>query len=138
VALDQQPTRSPREWPKQWVRDESWWRDVSSRTAAGGAVALIVAVVTLVIRYGFRPGVWPVLLVVLLSLVGLVVLIALVKRVRQRLRAGRHSRRRYDGRRYDGRRHRRSRGLRPAALYLAIAAASAMLVSILTANPPPK
>lgn len=34
-------TTSPLRWPGAWLRSEAWWRDVSSRAAAGLVVVLV-------------------------------------------------------------------------------------------------
>jgi hypothetical protein len=41
MASDVGPT-PPRFWPLRWVREESFWRDVATRTAAGIIVAFLI------------------------------------------------------------------------------------------------
>lgn len=45
----------PWKWPGQWVRSESWWREVSTRTAAAVLTVVIVASAGVAAGYIQRP-----------------------------------------------------------------------------------
>lgn len=55
-------------WPGEWVRDKSWWREVSSRAMAGLIVALIVALVGLLLAWGFSDTFRPTVVSLLVAL----------------------------------------------------------------------
>jgi hypothetical protein len=52
----------PWRWPGVWVRQESFWRDVGSRTLSAVFAAAIVYVFAIVAGYVSKPDVWPTIL----------------------------------------------------------------------------
>jgi hypothetical protein len=88
------------------------------------------AIIGLIYRYGFRPGVWP---WVLLGIGGFAAVLSLAKGLRVAVRYAVNRPRSY-GRHGD--RHRPPVGMRRPALMLAAAAVGVVMVNVLASNPP--
>jgi hypothetical protein len=63
-----EPRDKPWHWPREWARDEKFWRDVASRTASSGLVAFFAYVLAVVLGYVKRPDVMRVSVVIALGL----------------------------------------------------------------------
>lgn len=59
--------------PATWVREESFWRDVATRTLAALISALIIYLFAVAAGYIGRPSVWPVIVAGGLPVLGLLV-----------------------------------------------------------------
>jgi hypothetical protein len=53
----------PWRWPGQWVRDDTFWRDVASRTLSALFASLFIYVFAVAAGYVSRPDVWRLILV---------------------------------------------------------------------------
>jgi hypothetical protein len=85
-----------RYWPKQWMQDESFWRDITTKAAAtllATGVGGLLGLAGLGLLYGWRAGLWPLVPVVLAAVGGTWAIRRLIKRQveREYRRAGRHS-----------------------------------------------
>lgn len=67
---DEQKTKSPnpRDWPREWVQDPDFWRDVATRTIAGILALIFVFFVGLAGGYLKSPDNWIVFVSVALGL----------------------------------------------------------------------
>jgi L-asparagine transporter-like permease len=52
----------PWRWPGEWVRQESFWRDVGTRTLGGLFAGVLLYVGAVMLGYVSRPDVWPLVL----------------------------------------------------------------------------
>jgi hypothetical protein len=72
----------PWKWPGEWVRDASWWRDVSTRAVAGLIVVFIVWGVGIAVGAFSAPGAVTGFLNVTLVLLALLAIFVVVYQVR--------------------------------------------------------
>ena len=56
---NEQPTSRPWQWPREWFRDEKFWRDVGSRTLAAVIAAGIIYLFAVAGGYVARPKTLP-------------------------------------------------------------------------------
>ncbi len=80
----------PQHWAKRWWREESFWKDVTTRTLAILIAGLVVFLVGILLGYVSRPDVWPTVL--LISFITFVASVAGFITWRYRRRTGRHDR----------------------------------------------
>lgn len=127
-GVTETPPSKPWRWPGEWLRQESFWRDVGSRTLAGVFAGLLLYIGAVLLGYVQRPGVWRVLLVVstltLAAIGAIVVGYVFVQRSRF---LGKHGIRGYEASRFP-------KTSRRPALYLAVAATGAALVNVLAST----
>jgi hypothetical protein len=110
----------PWQWPGQWVRQESFWRDVGTRTLSAVFAAGLVYVIAVILGYVRRPGVWQ---IIAAGSGGLAVVLIAIIVFRRSLFLGRHGLRGYSSR--------PNRSRRPA-LYLIAALIGSLTVSVLS------
>lgn len=82
---DSEKKLTPWSWPFQWLKDEKWWRDVSSRAVAGLLIVLVTYALGVASGYLNKPGVGGPLIFLL---VGLVVILSMIPTFITRYRRG--------------------------------------------------
>jgi hypothetical protein len=121
---------SGQSWWVRWSRSEAFWQSV-----VGG---ILSAYATSVFKFGFSPSAWPYTVVGLLGALLVVLAVAVLKRYRY---LGRHGMSvpatRASIQTFRRRRRRPWLGSPRPALYLAAAAAGALMVNVVTAGTPP-
>lgn len=76
------PVSKPWKWPGEWVRDQGWWRDVSTRAAAGLIVVFIAWGVGVAVGAFSDPGVVAGFFNVLLAVMAIVCAFTLFYEIR--------------------------------------------------------
>jgi hypothetical protein len=127
-------------WPREWFRDQGFWKDVASRTLAAVIAAAILFIFAVAGGYVGRPSVWPIVLVGSATCSVVLALVMYVRRRNMKLAALRATRAKESIRR-------QVEGLPPArpsvvakrppvsrrpALYLTAALAGSVMVAILS------